>query len=158
MDKTTFKSSITPFTPPGTDITGKDEIAHSIGNVSFQETKSLEILSPYVEAYYNSHENKITINAIVYVDSKALNENGDLKFRLFQNTYLDLEGHPQLQFFIVYDMPEELLGELFIYEIIFNANSDVFIGGLSNVKTIETFLWDIDPVTSRGTETVVRQN
>jgi hypothetical protein len=157
MEKTTFNLEAVPYEPPGKEIC-KENVAHSIGNVTFQETKSVEILSPYVEAYYNSNENKISINAIVYVDAIAIDSNGILKYRIFQNTYLDLEGNPQLQFFIVYDMPEQLSGTLSIYEIIFKADSDIFIGGFSKIKTIQTFLWDVDPVASRGTVTNVQDN
>jgi hypothetical protein len=156
MEKTTLNSCPTPIIPPGTDITSTIiTTANSIGNVTFEETKSVEILSPYVEAYYSANANALTVNAIVYVDSTAI-VNEALVYSVFQNTYLDIDGHAQLQFFIAYDMPEELSGDLSIYEIIFNADSTIFIGGLSKVQTIQTFLWDIDPVTSRGTVTNVQ--
>lgn len=156
MEKITPDSCPTKIDPPGLDVTHKiGATANSIGNVTFEEAKSVEILSPYVEAYYNANANTLTVNAVVYVNSTAINADETLKYRIFQNTYIDLEGHAQLQFFIVYDMPEQLSGELSIYEIIFKADSSAFIGGLSNLKTIQTFLWDIDPETSRGTVTVV---
>jgi len=159
MSNTTSNSSVAIDVPPGKNITHTIvTTAKSIGNVTFEETKSVEILSPYVEAYYSAKENTLTVNAIVYVDSAAVNEDGTLKYSIFQNSYIDIDGNPQLQFFIVYDMPEELLGNLSIYEIIFQADSDIFSGGLSNVETIQTFLWDIDPVTSRGTVTTVQHN
>ncbi|MBP1224829.1 hypothetical protein [Flavobacterium sp. 1355] len=156
MKKTTYEAFTAPFTPPGTDIT-PEKAADPIGHVVFKQRKSVEILSPYVEAYYNANENRLSLNAIVYVTSKVIAaNNGMLDYSVLQNTYIDLDGHAQLQFFIVYDMPEELSGDLSIYEIVFDANSDIFIGGLSNLKTIQTFLWDKDPETSRGTETPVR--
>ena len=142
--------------PPGIDITPKDkDAAHSIGSLTFKKTKSVEVLSPYVEAYYNSHKNLLEINAVVYVDSSTI-KNEILDYKIFQNTYVDIDGNSQLQFFIVYNMPEELSDHLFIYEIIFNADHNSFIGGLSNLEKIQTFLWDSDPITSRGTETAVR--
>jgi hypothetical protein len=144
-----------PIIPPGIDITPKDKDAvHSIGTVTFKKTKSAEVLSPYVEAYYDAHQNTLQIQAVVYVDSPLI-ENEILHYKIFQNTYIDIEGDPQLQFFIVYNMPEELSADLFIYEIVFNA-ADSFIGGFSNLEKIQTFLWDSDPETSRGTETAVR--
>lgn len=155
MQKTTLNSCPETVVPPGTEIT-PEEKANSIGNVTFQQTKSVEILSPYVEAYYSAKENTLSVNAVVYVDSDTIKENGIFEYSIIQNTYIDLEGLAQLQFFIVYDMPEELSGDLSIYEIIFEADKDIFIGGLSNIKTIQTFLWDIDPETSRGTETTVQ--
>ncbi|KUJ63813.1 hypothetical protein AR687_01105 [Flavobacteriaceae bacterium CRH] len=144
------------ITPPGTNITPKDESAAvSIGKLTFQKTKSVEVLSPYVEAYYDAKKNMLEINAVVYVDSTTI-KNDVLDYQIFQNTYIDIEGDSQLQFFIVYDMPEELSEDLFIYEIIFHADADIFIGGLSNLEKIQTFLWDSDPIASRGTETTVQ--
>ncbi|MBO9586047.1 MAG: hypothetical protein J7574_17925 [Flavobacterium sp.] len=157
MEKITLnspKNNTLPYDPPGVDITTKDE-AHAIGHVSFKEKKSVEVLSPYVEAYYDANKNVLSVNAVVYVDqTKVVNE--VLDYSIFQNTFIDLDGNPQLQFFIVYNMPEELSGELVIYEIIFTANAEHFIGGLSNIKQIQTFLWDVDPVASRGTVTNVQ--
>lgn len=157
MEKTTLKSPkkrIQLINPPGVDITPSEQAA-AIGSVGFKKKKSVEILSPYVEAYYDANKNILSINAVVYVDhTKVINE--ILDYSIFQNTFIDLDGNPQLQFFIVYDMPEELSEDLVIYEIIFNASADNFIGGLSKIKQIQTFLWDVDPVASRGTVTNVQ--
>src|SRR5690349_10659719 len=111
MQKTTLNSCPETVVPPGTEIT-PEEKANSIGNVTFQQTKSVEILSPYVEAYYSAKENTLSVNAVVYVDSDTIKENGIFEYSIIQNTYIDLEGLAQLQFFIVYDMPEELSGDL----------------------------------------------
>jgi hypothetical protein len=154
MEKTTPTECPVIIYPPGTDIT-PTEGANSIGNVTFQETKSIEILAPYVEAVYSARENTLTMNAVIYVAAEAI-KNEVLDYSIIQNTYIDIEGQAQLQFFIVYNQPEELSGDLFIYEIIFQADSTIFIGGLSNLTSIQTFLWDIDPVTSRGTVTTVQ--
>ncbi|MCV2484093.1 hypothetical protein OD917_04095 [Flavobacterium sp. SH_e] len=157
METTTLKSpkkEIQLINPPGVDITPPEEAA-AIGRVGFKKKKSVDILSPYVEAYYDAKKNVLSINAVVYVDhTKVINE--VLDYSIFQNTFVDLDGNPQLQFFIVYDMPEELSEDLVIYEIIFTADADNFIGGLSNIKQIQTFLWDVDPVASRGTVTNVQ--
>lgn len=153
MEKITPNECPVIIYPPGTDIT-PIEGANSIGNVTFQETKSIEILAPYVEAYYSAKQNTLTMNAIIYVAAEAI-KNEVLDYSVIQNTYIDIEGHAQLQFFIVYNQPEELSGDLFIYEVIFQADADIFIGGLSNLTTIQTFLWDSDPETSRGTVTQV---
>ncbi|WP_163407695.1 hypothetical protein [Flavobacterium ajazii] len=154
MEKTTPIEDPVIIYPPGTDITPVAG-ANSIGNVTFQETKSVEILAPYVEAYYSARENTLTMNAIIYVAAEVI-KNEVLDYNIIQNTYIDIEGQPQLQFFIVYNQPEELSGDLFIYEVIFQADADIFIGGLSKLTSIQTFLWDSDPVTSRGTVTIVQ--
>jgi len=154
MTKITQKSNADFNLPPG-NIIVSGETTPELGRVSFPQTKSVDILSPYVEAYYNAKENSLIATAVVYVDLTTL-QNGVFSYSIFQNSFIDIAGTPQLQFFIVYDMPEELSVNFGIYEITFQADPDIFSGGLSNIESIQTFLWDADPVTSRGTETNVQ--
>ena len=154
MTKTTpdlYKENIDP---PGFALTKEDVVYPEVGKVSFPKRKSLGILSPYVEAYYDSKKNILTAKAVVYVDLTT--QNIDFKCRVFQNCYIDLDGNAQLQFFIAYDTPEKVSKDFTIHEITFEAKAEYFIGQFANVKTIQTFLWDIDPETSRGTETTVQ--
>ncbi|MDX6182299.1 hypothetical protein SGQ44_08475 [Flavobacterium sp. Fl-77] len=154
MEKTTQKSCTEINLPPGSVIVS-GQSTPQLGSVTFPQTKSVDILSPYVEAYYNAKDNSLTATAVVYVDETTI-QNGVFYYSVFQNSYIDIAGAPQLQFFIVYDMPEELSVNFGIYEITFQADPTIFSGGLSNVESIQTFLWDADPITSRGTETTVQ--
>lgn len=154
MTKITQDSCTTISLPPGISIV-QQESTPQIGSVSFPQTKSVDILSPYVEAQYNAKDNSLTATAVVYVDQTTI-QNGVFTYSIFQNSYIDIAGAPQLQFFIVYDMPEELSVNFAIYEITFQADATIFSGGLSNIESIQTFLWDADPITSRGTETTVQ--
>lgn len=142
--------------PPGTCIVPLTDI-DPVGNVSFSDRKSLEILSPYVEAFYNAKDNVLIMNAVVYVDVTTI-KNGIFSYKVYQNSYIDIEGHAQLQFFISYNQPEKLSENFSIYEIVFNADPKLFPGGLSKIDSIQTFLWDSDPETSRGTETTVQRS
>lgn len=154
MTKITINVNKENIDPPGFALSEKDIVCPQVGSVSFPKRKSVGILAPYVEAYYDSKKNILTAKAVVYVDLTA--ENIDFKCRVFQNCYIDMDGNAQLQFFIAYDTPEKVSKDFTIHEISFEANKDYFKGQFANVKTIQTFLWDIDPETSRGTETTVQ--
>ncbi|MDR7208888.1 hypothetical protein [Flavobacterium piscis] len=156
MEKTTLKSPVETINPPGIEIID-DKVYSSVGSVSFPKRKSEGILAPYVEAYYNAEKNTLTARAVVYVDVNAL-ENEIFVCSIYQNSYVDIDGKAQLQFFIAYDMPEKISKDFTIYEIDFHAKQNIFPGKLSDIKTIQTFLWDVDPVASRGTVTTVQAN
>ncbi|KIA99333.1 hypothetical protein OA93_06845 [Flavobacterium sp. KMS] len=139
--------------PPGTKIFSENNNPE-IGKVTFPERKSKGLLSPLVEAFYNAENDTLSINIVAYVDLDRRNE--VFQYDIFQNTYIDIDGNPQLQFFIAYNMPEQDACTFSVHELKFKANPYAFIGDFSKVKTIQTFLWDIDPIASRGTETTVQ--
>jgi hypothetical protein len=138
--------------PPGTKIFSEND-NKEIGKVTFPERKSKGLLSPLVEAFYNAENDTLSINIVAYVDLDRRNE--VFQYDIFQNTYIDIDGNPQLQFFIAYNMPEQDACTFSVHELKFKANPYAFIGDFSKIKTIQTFLWDIDPIASRGTETTV---
>lgn len=154
MTKTTLDLYKDNIDPPGFPLSEGDIDYPEVGRVSFPKRKSLSILSPYVEAYYDSKKNILTAKAVVYVDLTT--QNVDFKCRVFQNCYIDIDGNAQLQFFIAYNTPEKVSKNFTIHEITFEAKAEYFKGQFANVKSIQTFLWDIDPETSRGTETTVQ--
>lgn len=139
--------------PPGAVIL-INSANQGIGEVTFPERKSKGLLPPVVEAYYNKQDDSISVNAVVFVDLDT--RNLVFAYSVFQNSYIDIKGNPQLQFFIAYNMPEQDAVTFSIHELKFKVNREIFIGELADVKTIQTFLWDTDPITSRGTETTVQ--
>lgn len=136
--------------PPGVLVT--KIVKESRGTVEFPEKKSKSLLSPLVEASYK--DQKILITAVVFVAPPLENEPLDLS--IYQNCYTNIEGIPQLQFFVCYDMVESKSKDFFVYEVTFEAEKIPFDGDLSQIKIIQTFLWDVDPVASRGTVTNVQ--
>lgn len=110
-----------------------------------QKTK-VPLAPENVSAIYNSDKTKITIKLTVYIDSAVNVESLDIYE--FIN---DLSPCKQREIFIVYDYkaetPESLNLYTFSFEVPCNSNS---------IETIETFLWNEDPETSRGTETTVQ--
>ncbi|TDW47222.1 hypothetical protein EV144_105240 [Flavobacterium sp. 270] len=150
MKNITLNSPIEKIYPPGTLLPVKLS-PDSVGKIKFPERTDRMLLSPLVEAYHTK-ENQLLVRAVIFIARK---ETKDLDFGIYQNCYIDLNGNPQLQFFISYDLVETKETDFLIYEVAFNA-IDIPYGSLSKISTIQTFLWDIDPVTSRGTVTTVQ--
>jgi hypothetical protein len=145
-------SSVTQtIDPPGFEIE-KFKKCKPRGLITFPDNRSKALMSPLVEAAYINET--LSITTVIFVppfeDKKAL----DLK--IYQNWYSNIEGVPQLQFFICYDMSESVSKDFLVYEVTFDAESKPFEEQLSMVKTIQTFLWDVDPIASRGTITNVQ--
>jgi hypothetical protein len=141
--------------PPGFSLGPKVNLDKRT-SITFPENQTNALLSPVVQATLIGKK-KLQIRAVVFISPEA--QTNGLEFDVFQNWYVDIEGNPQLQFFICYDLKNVIGKEFDIYEVSFeakrkpyNEDDDVF----SKIKTIQTFLWDIDPVSSRGTETNVQ--
>jgi hypothetical protein len=153
MEKTTLYSPTEKIYPPGELLPVKLS-PDSVGKIKFPERTNRMLLSPLVEAYYNKEKKELLVRAVVFIAKK---EEENLDFRIYQNCYIDLDGNPQLQFFIAYDLVETKETTFFVYEVAFTVISIPYgKDALSKIKTIETFLWDIDPVSSRGTVTNVQ--
>ena len=82
-----------------------------------------------------------------------------LDFDIYQNWYIDINGKRQLQFFIAYDILDDPEKQFDVYEASFKAKPYPYgTNTFAGLLTVQTFLWDIDPETSRGTETIVRDS
>ena len=164
MTKTTLLSHDEKIYPPGECM--KPESINRITKktpISFPENKSKIPFSPIVQATLMNN-GTFQVRAVFLVARKPKGQKEDedhkedeLDFDIYQNWYVDLEGQRQLQFFIAYDILDDPQKDFDVYETSFTAKpypygEDTF----ANIKTIQTFLWDIDPETSRGTETTVQ--
>ncbi len=145
--------------PPG-NILNTPVLLKSAGKISFTNNPEQPLL-PHVEAYRNKDES-IAIRALVFINSSA--ENPELKIsQLFS---INSSGKGQLQFFIHCDveeierlMGENTKGEYYAYTVEFTTQDTYNFPygiGLEHIEVVQTFLWNIDPKTSRGTETVVQ--
>lgn len=150
MTKTTLTGDDDKINPPGNCIDKPAEYKRR-GHVSFPKNRKKTLLSPLVEAYHQGK--KLLVKAVVFV---AHEEVKDLAISVVQNCYVNMEGEAQLQFFIAYDLKPTDGEDFYIYEVSFEADEIPFKGGLESIETIQTFLWDIDPISSRGTETTVQ--
>ncbi|GGF08912.1 hypothetical protein [Flavobacterium limi] len=137
--------------PPGVCIVDKLP-SEPVGSISFPDNRSKALLPPIVDARFKNNKKKLVIRAVVFI---AKGDN-TLNFSIYQNCYVDIDGVPQLQFFVAYDMIEYEGINFDMYEVTFDADPIPFVDHFSQIKTIETFLWDTDPITSRGTVTIVQ--
>ena len=152
MSKTTLYSPTEKIYPPGVQLPVKLN-RKSVGLIKFPERTERMLLSPLVEAYYSKEKKDLLVRAVVFI---AREEAKELDFGIYQNCYIGLDGSPKLQFFISFDLIETKVTDFFVYEVDFTiSNIPYGEDALSKIQTIETFLWDIDPVGSRGTVTIV---
>jgi len=137
--------------PPGVEIPTEFTSTNYVGEIKFPLSKSNDLFSPVVQAFLI--DEIITVNAVVFVDSKI---EKSTEFNVIQNCYVDIEGDPQLQFFVCYDLDnKEESKKFWVYEVTFQVQP-IIPFDISKVETIQTFLWDVDPVSSRGTVTNVQ--
>lgn len=156
MEKTTLYSPTSKIYPPGKCIKKATKSKLTQKTVSFPENNSPIPFSPIVQATFTDAET-LQVRAVFLVSTNTELNNDKLEFMIYQNWYVDLDGKRQLQFFITYDIEDTISADFDVYEISFKAEKDPYgEDAFKSVNTIQTFLWDIDPETSRGTETAVR--
>lgn len=156
MEKTTLYSPTEKIYPPGKCIKKATKNKLTQKPVAFPENASQIPFSPIVQASFTDSET-LQIRAVFLVSTNTALNNDKLDFMIYQNWYVDLDGKRQLQFFITYDIDDAISKDFDVYEISFKAEKDPYgEDAFKSVNTIQTFLWDIDPETSRGTETPVR--
>lgn len=131
--------------PPGKPIS-KNNIAITKldASISFSfDSTSVIPLSPVVQASFNG--DALQVSAIVFIPSKIENPNFDV---INKKRITLFSGENQLNFYITYDN-EEVSSQTFnAYRVDFTVKNPP-----RNLVQIQTFLWDEDPVGSRGTRT-----
>jgi hypothetical protein len=141
--------------PPGTVIPILDFSAVG-SSISLANNNSFNLLQPLVAASLDATGN-ILVSTVVFVDaSLSLVETDFVVKQLYDISDL---GVPRIQFFISYEKPETKPTEFKAYEISFAPILASLIPAVvlgSQIKTVQAFLWNVDPETSRGTETVVQ--
>lgn len=160
MIDTNYKAIDSIIYPPGNVLNTDINIKLS-GNIVF-ETTSYKPLPSLVEAKWNDKESALDIKALIFINSSKPLSNLNVS-QLFSISNF---GNCKLQFFIY--CPEEDLIELNknetpneyqAYTVEFSTNDTTsFPEGitLQDIQVVQTFLWNIDPGTSRGTETSVQ--
>ncbi|MFB9077254.1 hypothetical protein ACFFLS_02550 [Flavobacterium procerum] len=165
MTTTTLLSPDQTINPPGKCIELEHKSKLTAKPLSFPENNSKIPFAPIVQATLLK-DGTFQIRAVFLVACKPKREEaeedekkGELKFEIFQNWYVDLDGQRQLQFFIAYNIDDNINKNFDVYEASFKAEKFPYgENAFDGINTIQTFLWDIDPETSRGTETTVQHN
>jgi hypothetical protein len=157
MEKTTLYSPDSKIYPPGKCIKKATKSKLTQKPITFPENNSQIPFSPIVQATFTDPDT-LQVRAVFLVSTNTELSKEKLEFMIYQNWYVDLDGTRQLQFFITYDIDDSISTEFDVYEIGFKAEKDPYgAEAFNSVNTIQTFLWDIDPETSRGTVTVVHK-
>ena len=153
--------------PPGNSLTTQDIVATTNGQIVFDDNfYQLIPTLPQAERIIIETENKISVCVLFFLNTTltSLNLKVNTLFTIGNN------GKPQLQLFIYTSLEERMKiiqnktaeKHYNAFTINFdlmnkNCESTLPIGySLKDIEKIETFLWDIDPKTSRGTVTTVQ--
>jgi hypothetical protein len=150
--------------PPGKCIQTENKSKLTLKPISFPENTSKIPFAPIVQATL-IQDGTFQIKAVFLVATEPKGHKGDeddkkekLKFDIYQNWYVDLDGQRQLQFFIAYNIEDDPKQNFDVYEASFKVEKEPYgENAFAKIETIQTFLWDIDPETSRGTETSVER-
>ncbi len=135
MSTTNSTGPIVP--PPGVEISSDFKSLNSV--IEFTRPRPTEPLPPLVQAYYEN--GVLEVSAVAFIDASQ-------KIESISVFYDDSQDLPT--FFVTYTAPETEASEFMGYQVNFTIK-------LSNQpELIETFVWDEDPRTSRGTYTTVQ--
>lgn len=144
----------TPNVPPGNLIAAKTPHV-PIGHLAFTE-KSAGILQPLVLASLDG--SYIRASAVIQVDAALYDAPPEpINFNIYLQYCVSESGLPQPQVYIAADfeiLPSSSYRSIKIVFNITDADLPSYVL-LKEIKTLQVFLWDVDPRTSRGTITTV---
>lgn len=125
----------------------------SNGSIQFDHIRSKKPLPALVEANRIADANGINVSVVVFITDKCEKPIIGIQ-QMFAISNL---GTFKLQFFIDYTYKEDKSKKFDIYELHFHAKAEKLPKGvtLEDIDTVEVFLVDTDPITSRGTVTTV---
>ncbi len=134
---TSTNSTGTIIVPPGKEISSNFKSLDSV--IEFTRARSTEPLQPLVQAYY---ENGILeVSAVAFIDASQNIESISVFYDNLQKTPT---------FYVTYTAPETEASEFMAYQVNFTVEM------ANKPEVIESFVWDEDPRTSRGTYTTVQ--
>ncbi|MFP9100513.1 hypothetical protein ACLI09_15805 [Flavobacterium sp. RHBU_24] len=138
--------------PIGSVIPSNSIILTPIGNITFTFPRPFTPLPPLVDALISG--GTIQICVVAFIDSTL----GNVNFTIFQNNSIDNEGKPTVQFYAQYGAGQTQAQKFTAYQVTFSLNQSLLPNNLSitDINTIQVFLWDSDPIASRGTITNVQ--
>lgn len=125
--------------------------------ISPSTQRTIKPLAPTISAQFNEGETSITVQSTVLIDAAADISTLDI----FQGPPVvnrDTETPViTVPLYVAYTYQEEIPESLYPYSLSFQFQTDPSSGiPTSEVTQVEGFLWDEDPVGSRGTTTIVK--
>lgn len=130
-------NSVSTLVPPGKKINSNFKSLNS--TIGFTRARSNEPLQPLAQAYYENGQ--LQVSAVAFIDVAQDIETIEV--------YYD-NSQKQPTFYITYTAPETGASEFMAYQVNFTIELP------SQPDVIESFVWDEDPRTSRGTYTTVQ--
>lgn len=134
-----------PINPPGVELANVN-FTPTRQEIKFKNNRSTNPLPPLVQANYD-FEGNISVSVVFFVDSQR-----DLKSI---QVYWD-RNILKPSFYIAYSEMNDLVKSFISYEIDFELKREELLG--MKPEEIEAFVWNKDPITSRGTVTTVRSS
>lgn len=135
MTSTNLTSTI--IVPPGKEILSNFKSLNSV--IEFTRPRPTEPLQPLVQAYYEN--GVLEVSAVAFIDASQ-------KIELISVFYDNSQSMPT--FYLTYTAPDTEASKFMAYQVNFTIELS------SKPEVIETFVWDEDPRTSRGTYTTVQ--
>lgn len=123
--------------PPGKEISSSFTCLNS--QIEFTRPRSSEPLPPLAQAFYGN--GILEVSAVAFVDASESIES--------ISVYYD-DSQKMPNFYITYNAAETEASQFMAYQVNFTIELQ------SKPEVIETFVWDEDPRTSRGTYTTVQ--
>lgn len=133
----TTKTTENIVIPPGVKISSEFKCLDSF--ITFTKPRNSEPLQPLGQAYYA--DGLLQISTVAFIDANQ-------KIESISVYYDDTLEIPT--FYLTYDKPETEVSKFMSYQINFNIKMS------DKPEMIESFVWDVDPRTSRGTYTTVQ--
>lgn len=109
--------------------------------ISFMQSRPNAPLPPLVQSFYS--EGKLQVCAVVFINIETKIDQNSIS--VFWNQDVECPN-----FYVSYDAPEVTSTTFLAYQVNFNLHLE------TQPSTINTVVWDEDPVGSRGTVTTVQ--
>lgn len=127
------------------------------GIITPSTQRTIKPLAPAVSAQFNEGARSITVQSTVLIDAAVDIDTLDI----YQGqAVVDRSGEAPvvtIPVYVAYTYQEEIPASLYPYSLSFQIESDPSSGiPTSQINQVEAFLWDEDPVGSRGTRTTVK--
>jgi hypothetical protein len=153
-----------PAKLPGIPVQNVSPVIN-LGSIDFPNGLLNSTLPPIngITINYNAdYPSQSTINiTVLFLIKQPLavkHVSNNLLFTVYQYFCLGNEGKPQLQFYIAYNQksdPTDVYNYGQLSFSVTNASLEDIGLTIADIYSIQTFMWDVDPKTSRGTVTTV---
>lgn len=117
------------------------------------------VLQPLNRVSLDKENGVLHINTFFLVDQAvAEKHSSDLQFAVYQLYCISDIGEPQMQFFITSNYTNGKTDNYYSVQLDFELTDESLKAdgvSITDITSVQTFLWNVDPRTSRGTVTTV---